>query len=371
VVLLTPDEPTEALLNILSKKSMMITKAIFDIFRDDSAGSFYHAYRILDTLLRCFPADVYEGIIAEGKAVERMTSMLRYIGYPPVHEVFVVLLALTPIARNSQLYNSCARVRWNFLDQMRDWTLMLRIAEIITNPDAYCYLGAHISAETHSTAAAQLMLDLIEKLSLEDTGEALLQPLGYDTSILDKFIHTAVDSSIDENIRRSACKLLCFLLRRAAEPEILCIVNTAPGNPPQQTSILNRLYPLRERIVLYIETKLAEIFDSLSKYHSNSIGAPSSLAADELAETSDASTRREVKYSGYVIREPFSSLRASLVELIVLMVESDEAVAATISVDLWKDFMMWTVNYGFNSIYHALFYRLIFAVLRYSRLPCA
>jgi len=276
--------------------------------------------------------------------------MLRYIGYAPVHEIFVVLLALTPIPRNGQLYNSCARIRWNFLEQLRDWTFMLRITEVITRAEDFCFTGSYISSEAHSTAGAQLMLDLIEKFSLEDTGDLLLQPLGFNTSILDQFINTSVDSTRDDNIRRSACKLICFLLRRAAEPEIICIVNTAPGTPPQQTSILNRLYPLRERIVLYIETKLPEIFESVINFKSSTLSTVESYVP--------------IKYSGYRIKQPFTSLRASLIELIVLMVESDEAVAASISVELWRDYMTWTVKYGFNSIYHALFYRLIFAVLR-------
>lgn len=348
VILLTPDEPSEALLSILSKKALVITRLVFEIFRDDSAGSFYHAYRILDTLLKCSPADVYEGITSDGRATERIQSMLRYIGYSPVHEMIVVLLALTPLARTSPMYNSCARVRWAFLEQLKDWILMKRIAEVLTRPHDYCFVDSYISPENHSTAAVQLMLDLIEKLSLEDTGEYLLQPLGYDTSILDQLIDTVIDPHCHDNIRRSSCKLICFLLRRAAEQEILCIVNTTAGNPPQQTSIPNRLFPLRERIVLHIETRLNEVFHSVSTIR---------------AQFNDANAP-VVKYSGYVVRGPFSSLRASLVELVVLMVESDEAVASTISVDLWRDFMSWTVRYGFNSIYHALFYRLIFAVLR-------
>lgn len=298
-----------------------------------------------------------------------MSSMLKYVGFSPVQDIFVVIIALTPIARNSQIFNSCSRIRWNFLEQLKDWTLILRIADAITNAKEHCYIGNSTNdikntnklTEAHSTAATQLMLDLIEKLSLEDTGELLLQPLGFDTSIIDKFINTAVSPNIDDNIRRSACKLVCFLLRRAAEPDILCIVNTAPGQPPQQTTIPNRLYPLRERIVLHIETRLNIIFDSISNFQLLSDNNSNNGSNNE---NSDGSYSNGTKYSGYTVRQPFTSLRATLVELIVLMAESDEAVASTISVELWKDFMNWTVKYGFNSIYHALFYRLVFAVLR-------
>lgn len=278
-----------------------------------------------------------------------MAAMLRYIGYPPVNEMFVVLVALTPIARNTQAFNSCSRIRWNFLEQLRDWGLMMNITNVIVNAEKECYCQGYISPEAHSSACAQLMLDMVEKLSLEETGELLLQPLGYDTTILDKFIATATNPALEDNIRRSSCRLLCYFLRRAAEPEVVCIINTAPGQPPQQTCIPNRLYPLRERIVLHIETKLAEIFESVENFRSDFI------------QTQVVNT---IKYSGYIVKVPFTSLRSSLIELIVLMVESDEAVASSISIKLWKYLLSWTVQYGFNSIYHALFYRLMFAVLR-------
>jgi len=354
VVLLTPDEPNEALLSILSKKASIISKQIFDIFQDNSAGSFYHAYRILDTLLRCFPNDVYEGILADGNVTRRIESMLRYIGYAPVHDMFLVLIALTPLARNSQIYNSCALNRWSFLEQLREWSLLLRITEILVKPSDYCNTESYISAETHSTAAAQLMLDLIEKLSLEEIGEIFLRPLGHETIIIDLLITTAVDVTCDDNIRRSSSRLLCFLLRRAAEAEIVCIVNAQPGQQPQQTFIPNRLFPMRERIVLHIETRLNEIFKAVIQFKSNS-------------DINSIETSTAIKYSGYQVDVPFTSLRATLVELIVLMVESDEAVATSMPVELWKELMSWSVKYAFNSIYHALFYRLIFSVLRQSQ----
>lgn len=61
---------------------------------------------------------------------------------------------------------------------------------------------------------------------------------------------------------------------------------------------------------------------------------------------------------------PFGVLRQLLVEVLVLMVESDETVASMISLDLWKSLISWSLRYANNNIYHAVFYRLIFAVLR-------
>lgn len=50
VILLSPENPTEALNAFLSKKAAVIARTIFDVFRNDSAGSFYHAYRIIECI---------------------------------------------------------------------------------------------------------------------------------------------------------------------------------------------------------------------------------------------------------------------------------------------------------------------------------
>lgn len=114
VIILTCDEPSEATLSYLGKMAQTIVKAMFDIFRDDSAGSFYHAYRIIGCLLRNFPTDVYEAMYNDGKLPERMTAMLRYIGHTPVSELLVMIVALTPLPRSRQLYMMSAKSRWTF-----------------------------------------------------------------------------------------------------------------------------------------------------------------------------------------------------------------------------------------------------------------
>ena len=55
-----------------------------------------------------------------------------------------------------------------------------------------------------------------------------------------------------------------------------------------------------------------------------------------------------------------------MIEMLVLLIESDETVAAMLSADMWKMFISWAIKYAHNNIYHALFYRLLFAVLRFA-----
>ena len=101
-MLLTVDDPSEATMTFLGKKSYSIAKQILgnlltysvtqsltrslthlDVFNENSTASFYHAYRIFGSLLRHFPSDVYAAICADNKVTHNVESILKYIGYAP------------------------------------------------------------------------------------------------------------------------------------------------------------------------------------------------------------------------------------------------------------------------------------------------
>ena len=152
---------------------------------------------MLESLLRCYPAEVFEGICGDGKAKERMTNMLKFIGFPPVCELLVMLVALTPVPRTGQLYTSCAKSRGFFLDEMNNWNFMLQICKVIAKPDQYCALNSFVNADQHSTAAVQLLQEMIEKISLEESGESLLQPIGASSAIVDALMDGIVKPRVN------------------------------------------------------------------------------------------------------------------------------------------------------------------------------
>ena len=316
----------------------------------DSAGSFYHSYRLLESLLRCYPSEVFEGLCSDGKAKERITNMLRFIGFPPVCELLVMLLALTPVPRTGTLYTACSKNRWIFLDEMNNWNFMLQIAKVVANPDQHCALNSFVNADQHSTAAAQLLQEIIEKISLEESGESLLVPIGSNSEIIDTLMDGIVKPRVNaaDGMRRSCARMICFMLRRAADMEILCYNHHPNGAPPSATYVPNRLFNLRESIVNHVRARLTDVltlmhtFDSFHHEH-----------------------KTAHKYSNYEVAKPFTSLRAMAIEVIVLMVESEETVASAIlTVDTWKLFITWVLQYAHNNVFHALFYRIVFAVLR-------
>jgi hypothetical protein len=344
VLLLSPDMITDPLNTILTKKAAAITRKLFDIFRTDSAGSFYHAYRVLECLLRLYPAETFEGLTSDGLLPERMVNVTRYIGYPPVCELLIMLIALTPLPRSSPVFGLCSKARWAFLEEMNQWGFMVNMAKVVCNPTQHCLCDSYVSADQHSTAAAQLLQDLTEKLSLEDTGDLLLLPFGKASVLMDELIDCSVDVSREAGMRRSAAKLICFLLRRAAESEIVCFIpGASPNAPPSATYLPNRLYALRENIVIFIRNRMDAIMAAILAYDT---------PTDPLAPNSSNG------------KAPFGVLRQLLIEVLVLMVESDETIASLITLDLFKAMISWTLHYAYNNIYHAVFYRLIFAVLR-------
>ncbi len=302
---------------------------------------------MFECLLRCYPSETFDGLISDGLLSDRFRRILRYIGFPPVCELLVMLVAFTPISRSSQLFIASEKSRWAFLEELNKWNFLLNLTQAVVNPGNNCRCTVDVNEDQHSTAACQLFQDLVEKISLEDTGDLLLLPLGQDSVIIDLLVDTMVDYSAAPGIRRSAGKILCFLLRRSAESEIVCFVTTSPNVPPTTTYLPNRLFALREKIVSSVKNRILHITVALLNYDEKLLPALSSI-----------------KYSSYEVKKPFGTLRLLMVEVLVLTVESDETVASEISLDLWKSLISWTLKYANNNIYHALFYRLIFAVLR-------
>ena len=334
----------------------MSPMASCQIYHDDSAASFYHFYRMLECLLRCFPGDVYESICSDGQMAMRMRRMTRYIGYAPVGESVAMLIALTPVPRMSQLYLLSSKNRWLFFEQLSQKNFMLSLVEIIVFPEEFCYVTGYINAEQHSSCATFVLQELVEKLSVEETGELLLQPFGYTNKLLEHLIDTSLSGSVI-SIRRSSTKLLCFLLRRVADSDILYMVSAGVGAAPTPAYVPNRLFPLRDRIINQIFLRIKCFMSALvNSDDTDGVRDDGNFAS----ETSDG----PVKYSSYSVSKPFTVIRSVFFELITLMVESDDTVAELIPVELWQLLIKWTLKYAHNSISHSIFFRLIYSVLR-------
>jgi hypothetical protein len=282
-----------------------------------------------------------------------MERLLRYIGYPPVGDLLVILIGLTPLPRSSPLFASASAARLKFFQALSDWIFLLRLSEVVVRPSELCLTSEYITSDQHCSAAAQTLSEIVEKLSNDDMGELLLQPLGYSRTLIESFLHKGTSSDMTSSsttCQRSCLKFLSFLLKKSANENNVIYLSGGPSNPPVPTSIPNRLYPLRGMIIdLFLDNLL--------------------VLEAALIETSTLNETVTVNHPGHVCSVPFSSYRTQLVELLVLIVEASPSIAQNFSIDLWKLLIAWNFEYSHNNIYHSSFYRLIFAILRYLR-PC-
>lgn len=330
---------------------------------------------MFECLLRCYPAETFDALTSDGLLAERFSSMLRYIGFVPVAELIVLLVAFTVAPRNSSTYSITSKYRWIFLQQLNEWNLMNYLVLCLSNPTEYCDCSTnYVTIDQHATAASQLLQDLIEKVSIEESGDLLLLPFG-TSLILDKLIDTMLNNNINHCCRRAAAKIVSFLLRRAAEQEIICFFTTSPKVPPQPTPVPNRLFAIREKIVLNTHDRIQEItqcllnFDQDFSPEKDNIyfvkDSPQDTTETESSENnnSDDASKAPASNSSTPLK-PFTILRQLILEVLVLTIESDDTVASLVPLDLYKLLISWIMRYYTNNVYHSIFYRILFAILR-------
>ena len=330
-----------------------------------------------------YPGEVYYGLISDDKLEERMNSILRHIGYPPVGDLLVILVALTPVPRTSPMYTSCNKSRYLFFEALSKWKFFERIASVVVDPASVCRVDEYITAEQHCAAAAQTFNELVEKLSSEEIAEELLRPAGQSTELLKGFVDRATgmhngdkieadlllasnDQSLYLTSRQASLRMLSFLLKKSSIPQNSCFVMGAQGQPVQ-TFVPNRLYPIRPLLVSYLSTRVCDI--EVVVVEGRGITSNDNKEDEGLVET---------VHPGHVCKIPFSSYRAQLVEFFALLVEASASQESedvinfceSVSVELWKRLIFWVFEYAHNNIYHNLFYRIIFAVLRQNNEVC-
>ena len=155
---------------------------------------------------------------------------------------------------------------------------------------------------------------------------------------------------------------------------MFCDGGSGPGGADSGAQSSAPLHPL---LVAYLATRVQDL--QVVIMESTSCGETEETGS-EGSEKEDIST--VVAHPGHVCQTPFSSYRSQLVELFVLLVEASTAAGGDsdgedssnfcekVPVDLWKCMVSWVFEYAHNNIYHAMFYRILFAVLRQNNETC-
>ncbi|CAI5744546.1 unnamed protein product [Peronospora destructor] len=331
-MLLTNDDTAEALLTFLANKSKLLTRCLFRVFQCDAKGNLRHACRVIDQLLRFYLDDVYDVLGKDASTVARyMGAMLPYLEHAPVAELFLTLVCKPHSAAVMRFYTSTPPKKWAFFRALSEWKVLLVLANHVCSIEY---------GETHTVGAADVFVELLDRLAADENGQLLLQPAAYCSELLEGLIRAA-KSTLEK-------------------------VQGPPTSPYQSFGativnlVFNQLGPLREKIYELVEQHLSELLRYLiQKYVSQqNINMPNEESGKPLPESA-------VRHTAYVVKVPFTELRLMLVETLVeVMAHNPRLMSEHFDVNVWRVLVTWFFEYLHNNLYHAAFYQLVFIALR-------
>uniref|UniRef100_K3WQ60 Uncharacterized protein n=1 Tax=Globisporangium ultimum (strain ATCC 200006 / CBS 805.95 / DAOM BR144) TaxID=431595 RepID=K3WQ60_GLOUD len=354
-MLLTNDDTSDALITFLPKKSALITKCIFPIFQLNARGNLRHGCRVIDHLLRLYLDDVYDVVGRNAATVERyMGAMLHHIEHAPVSEVFLTMVCKPHSAALMRFYTSSPQKKWAFFRSLSEWKLLLVLAQHVYSTEY---------SELHNIGAADVFVELLDRLAADENGELLLQPAAYIPELLDGLVNAAVDRSSGRTFgqRTAAMKCVFRLLQKSTAEK----VQGPPTSPYQSFGgtivnlVPNQLAPLRERIFELAETHIGKLLRYLVDKYEDQQTIEMDLASGKPLPDG------AVRHTGYVVKVPFTEFRLTLVEALVEVVAHNPSIMGEhFDNHVWRVLVTWFFEYSHNNLYHAAFYQLVFIALR-------
>ncbi|KAE8884943.1 hypothetical protein PF005_g10995 [Phytophthora fragariae] len=361
-MLLTNDDTSDALLTFLGDKSKLLTRCLFPVFQSDAKGNLRHACRVIDHLLRFYLDDVYEVLGKDADTVQRyMGAMLPYLEHAPVAELFLTLVCKPHSAAVMRFYSSTPSKKWAFFRALAEWKVLLVLANHVCSVEY---------GETHTIGAADVFVELLDRLAADENGLLLLQPTAYCPELLEGLILAAVEPEDAKaktpqrtvGQRTAAMKCVFRLLQKSTREQ----VQGPPTSPYQSFGativnlVHNQLGPLREKIFELVEQHLGELLRYLiQKYVSQqNIEMPDEESGKPLPDSA-------VRHTAYVVKVPFTELRLTLVEALVeIVAHNPRLMSKHFDANVWRVLVTWFFEYSHNNLYHASFYKLVFIALR-------
>ncbi|KAG7393728.1 hypothetical protein PHYPSEUDO_004491 [Phytophthora pseudosyringae] len=361
-MLLTNDDTADALLTFLGDKSKLLTRGLFSVFQSDAQGNLRHACRVIDHLLRFYLDDVYDVLGKDAQTVQRyMGAMLPYLEHAPVAELFLTLVCKPHSAAVMRFYVSTPPKKWAFFRALSEWKVLLVLASHVCSTEY---------GETHTIGAADVFVELLDRLAADENGQLLLQPAAYCPELLEGLIRASVEpedsksKTVQRTVGQRTAAMKCVF--RLLQKSTLERVQGPPTSPYQSfgTTIVNlvpnQLGPLREKIYELVEQHLGELLKYLiQKYVSQqNIEMPDEESGKPLPEGA-------VRHTAYVVKVPFTELRLTLVEALVeIMAHNPRLMSEHFDANVWRVLVTWFFEYSHNNLYHAAFYQLVFIALR-------
>ena len=273
-----------------------------------------------------------------------------------------MLVALTPL-KMTTAHTSTHRLKKEYYDQLSKSNLLQLITDIMGSPQDFMTFPFYpFSSDHYASSMSQLFCDMIEKLSLDEFAESILQPLGASSSLLDTLISSSLSSLKNESIHTSSLRCICFIVKLSADPEVVVFSHAPTGGMLLPTSVPSVLHPMHDRMTGFIERRLPELIDAILAYPPSINDFQNGLTNGTVVEP--------VAHPGYKVSHPFGWRRILLLEVINRLVESKASGCAHFTPSFWKQLCGWIAEYPHNNMYHVLFYRIFFVVLKCVHLIC-
>lgn len=384
MLLLTSTEPSEPLPTFLFKKVTIITEAMFEVFGPRSRGCFHHACRVIDYILR-FHAETVLHIIGRSKgSVKRFLGpMIHNLSEPPVAEMLLKLLTVPSPTNPVGQYRTPPSAKWRVFESLAEWRIILVLAEEVSSPQ---------DVPEQTSAAADFLVDLVDRLTTDENGELLLQPIGHCPELLDNLLKRALDKKAAPTHRADCVRVILALACRSGESHI-----PANGYAPAETQspygattipmVPNQFRSVRALFRKNLAAQLPRICDCLltEGVATTMVAAAVRATAAGTGVEGEKEFEGAMAHPGHVVAVPFSYLRLSLVNLLVEILDDSmgkEGVAGQfhhqvqqqqeqarklrekVPVPLWRLLCQWFFQYPFSNLYHSLFYRLVYRILK-------
>lgn len=358
-MLLTSDELGDPFMVALAKKSKVITKCIFPIFQNNAQGNLRHGCRVIDYLLRSFLDDVYDIVGRNASTAARyMGAMLDHIEHAPVAELFLTMICKPHNTSTLRFYVCSPQKKWQFFRALSEWKVLLVLAQHVYG-EGY--------SEEHSIGAADVFVELVDRLSADENGAILLQPAAYCPELLGGLIKVATATgksgvSPSQGQRTAAIKCVLRLLQRS----VLDKVQGPPTSPYQSFGstvvnlVPNQLVTLRELIFELAEKDMATMLRYLIDKYQDQQNIEMDLDSPNKPLPESA-----VRHTAYVVKVPFTEFRLMLVDALVeIVAHNPSTLSDHFDAHVWRVLLAWFFEYAHNNLYHAAFYQLVFIALR-------
>jgi hypothetical protein len=250
-------------------------------------------------------------------------------------------------------YHSSPHQKWKFFLALSNWRLLLVLAERVAALDY---------PEQHIIACADVFVELIDRLSADENGQLLLQPIAHCPELLDGLITTALAHKCDRRLGQRTAAMRCVL--RIVQRCTLEKVQGPPTSPYQSFGstivnlVPNQLAPLREPIFEVMETQMTKFTTFILEQQRQHMRVDNELRLGKpLPESA-------VRHTAYVVKIPFTECRLAVVDALVEIVAHNPSMMSYFDIEIWRTLVKWFFEYAHNNLYHAAFYQLVFIALR-------